>query len=246
MKKGIFAKLSGHSFRAMLFRTVCILFVLLVISAWSVSGVYAKYVDSMSGNDSAGLARMGIVKFELLEHKVKDISDDFDALAGSEYGSLYELDLANKASTSGNTYSKVIPGIDIPKDPFIELVLENTEVSYELYVIVEKKNLSDVQDNGFLQYITWEETADWVVAAEEKATKDGTTITYKYRDVFYAGTAVSFLTDETQGPIQILKGNKIKVSEHFNSEENVRFSVTFTAYLQQVINTSQGDDANGD
>ena len=257
MKKGIFAKLSGQSFRARLFRTVCILFVLLVVTAWSVSGVYAKYVDSASVNGTADLAKMGISTFELLEHKAIDVSGQLDKITDEgtiNFDSLYELDYESEVLT--NTYSTVIPGIDIPKDPFINLVLESNEVNYQLYLIVTESGFTDEEGNRLP--ITYGLTEDWEPV-------EGKTDLYKFTGkksgvdggLFEAGTPYTF-TSEAGHAIQILKDNKIKVSQYFNSElvdgKPIEFSITFTAYLEQVLvtsannnnNNAEGGDESGD
>ena len=254
MKKGTFAKLTGQSFRAMLFRTVCILFVLLVVTAWSVSGVYAKYVDSSSFDGSAGVGRMGIVTFELLEHEAINLSDSnrLDKITDEDinFESLYELDHDSEVLT--NTYSTVIPGIDIPKDPFINLVLESNEVSYQLYVKVEKKGFPTYKDaNGDKQEaIIFKLTNDWELVDEEIGLYIFTGKESGIDNVFAAGTSYSF-TSEDGNAIQILKDNKLKVSEHFNSEEYVNFSLTFTARLEQILtpagnNSTEDGAGNGD
>lgn len=256
MKTEIFAKLFKQSSRRALYWVVCILLVLTVLTSWSVSGVYAKYVDSASATDYAGVAHMGIPKFELLEHKSIDISDELDKIVGAEnnYRSLYELDFTT--TVLNNSYEKVIPGIDIPKDPFINLVLQNNEVNYELYIKVE-------ESENFPEYVMYALTDDWEKADENK---DQTAGLYKYvgkvtgekygikNGIFVAGTEYKFEYSVTKNEdnsitkadssIHILKGDKLKVSEHFNSEPDekgnpTKFSLTFTAYLQQILNIPQ-------
>ena len=262
MKKGIFAKFIGQSSRHFLYRAVCILIALTALSSLAVSGVYAKYVDAASVNGSAGIARMGIVTFELKEHKAKPIHDDLNNALETDM--LYKL-LKNEAPLGPgekNEYNTVIPGVDIPKDPYINLEFANNEVSYELYVKVEKKNLSEGVNPDYLKYITYDVTDDW----EKYDTKEDGTVIYRFQrtdveknivnGVFRAGTPYEFKFDATKDTsIHILKGDKIKVSQYFNSEpdendNSAKFSLTFTAYLQQIINippsTSEGTGGSTD
>ena len=224
MKKGTFAKFIGQSFHRTLYRTVCILVALTALTVWAVSGVYAKYVDSASVDGSPGVAGMGVTKFRLVEHQVEDISDNLSEALKEDR--LYKLTDDYLPTGKGYTYKKVIPGTDIPKDPLIELVLENNEVSYELYLIV-------TESDNFPEMITYELMDEW----EETETEG----VYRYNAVFFAGTPLDT-------SIFILKDNKIKVSERFNSEENVSFSLTFTAYLQQYISGQEENSGteNGD
>ena len=255
MKKGIFAKLSGQSSRAMLFRTVCILSGLLVVTAWSVTGVYAKYVDSASVDGYAGVGRMGIVTFELLEHEAINLSENnrLDKITDEDtinFESLYELDYQSEVLK--NTYSTVIPGIDIPKDPFINLVLESNEVSYQLYVKVEKNGFPTYEDasGDEQEAIIFKLTNDWELVDEETGLYLFTGKESGVDSVFVAGTSYSF-TSKDGNAIQILKDDKIKVSEKFNSEIDIRFSLTFTARLEQVLtpagnNSTEDGAGNGD
>lgn len=263
MKKGIFAKFIGQSLRRKLYWAVCILFALTALTVWSVSGVYAKYVDAASVNGSAGVAKMGIATFELMEHELIDISADLDEITGDEinYSSLYDLHPDN--TVQNNTYSKVIPGTDIPKDPFINLQLSSNEVSYQLYVVVEENGFIYEDEDGeeYRIPVVYELTEDWKVFHESE---DGTTVTYIFtgklskveNGVFLAGEGYNFTVDSENGPIQILKDNKIKIGQYFNSEAGIKFSITFTARLEQVINIpvnnpdvgngTEGNTGNGD
>ena len=243
MKTGIFSKLSGQSFRRTLFRTVCILSTLVALTAWSVSGVYAKYVDVASMNGNAGVAYMGVKEFRLLEHKADPIVDDNlqDML---DVDRLYKLDLTK--TVLNNTYSKVIPGVDIPKDPFIELELQSNEVSYVLYLKVEESGFptENLQEKDY-RAIDYKLREYWVKADGKENEKAGM---YKYvgtsqgveNGFFKAGTSCSFTGDDV---IKILKDDVIKVSQYIETDGediaiafNVEpFSLTFTACLEQVL-----------
>lgn len=268
MKTKIFAKLFKQSPRRALYWAVCVLLVLTVLTSWSISGVYAKYVYSAAVADSAGVANMGISKFELKEHYAEDISDDLAKVA--ELGTLYKLDL-DVDTVLNNSYSTVIPGVDIPKDPFINLVLTNNEINYELYVKVDESDFYTATYTGTdgkeHRFISYELDDVWRPVIENDEVVPGL---YKYVGaveadededvpayVFKAGTKYNVKysvtddeknsTDVVYTSIHILKGDKLKVSEHFNSEVHIEFSLTFTAYLQQVINNpSNNSETDGE
>lgn len=267
MKTEIFAKFFKQSLRRKLYWALCILLVLTVLTSWSVVGVYAKYIDAVNGGDSAGVASMGVTEFKLIEHEANPIDDD-DLAAMLEADGLYKLDFTK--TVLNNTYSKVIPGVDIPKDPFIELQIASNEVSYELYLDVKEIAFPTytvvVMEDGEPKEVEFRPidyvlTKDWEKADDSEA-KAGL---YKYvgkvtgtkyemeNGIFEAVKPYTFKystvkADDTS--IHILEGDKIKVSEHFNSElvnaKPIEFSLKFTAYLKQVINTNKGEVEDGD
>ncbi|MCH5164099.1 MAG: hypothetical protein J1F36_03700 [Clostridiales bacterium] len=286
MNKEKVVKVKGRNGRT-LFRVVCVLCILVVLTACSVSGVYAKYVDSTSSDSKAGVARLGVEKFNLLEHKVEYIGDkrdgNEDVDGAIDLVSLYRYKRPDEVlqAGKGNEYKNLIPGIDIPKDPFIQLELKSNEVSYELYVQITEAGmptyeLEETDKDGKTQKVRYSAiiynlTEDW----EEATDANGNVIygLYKFtgnkagvkNGIFRAGTEYNFTfipeigsSETSQGDakevIHILKNDMLKVSQYFNSEpekdengnplkdENgnviprVSFSMTFTAYLQQVIN----------
>ena len=174
---------------------VGILLVLTLLSTWLVSGLFAKYVISGHIMDSATVAKTGIGTMELLEHEAK-----LD-------NGIYLLD--EKKEVTENTYNRVIPGVDIAKDPFVKLDIDS-DVTYELYIKV-------VKSTSFPDTVTFELTEDWIEI-------DATNGIYKYKNVF---------DTQFKGTIKILKNDKLIVSEHYvgNSTD---FTLTFSAWLVQV------------
>ena len=198
MYRGKHAKKSSYSVRNILYCVVGGLLVLTILTTWMVSGLFAKYVASENPVDSAHAASTGIVKFELLEHEASDTGKT----------GIY-MQTANEVA--GITYDKVIPGVDIPKDPFIRLELKNAEVDYALYVKVVESNLPGT--------VTYSLTDSWELV-------DAANGIYKYKSVFEAGTQYA-------GEIKILKEDTLYVSEHYvgNGQE---FTLIFEAQLKQV------------
>ena len=287
MKKGL-AKFSGRT----LYRVVCILFVLMSLSVWAVSGVYAKYVSSTAADASAGVALMGVKEFKISEHQVIDISEDFEKLTKYKYSTLYEFTNDIVDSKPYKAYSTVIPGLNIPKDPFVQLKIENSEVSFELYIVITESNWPKDKDGKRL--IEYNVTSDWEPVPDNEGKSTDGIYKYKYvgndyvskefgvvNGVFMAGKSYDFSTapapkmpsefkndeqDVEQSPddnvqdgeesqdtqpqaIRILDNNLVRVNEYFDSDHGeIKFSLTFTAYLQQVIKLppQEGTETEGD
>ncbi|MCH5299097.1 MAG: hypothetical protein J1E96_04965 [Ruminococcus sp.] len=188
-----------------LYRTAGILLVFALFSAWLLCGLYAKYIVSSSNSDSARVAK-GIEKVEVIEHKVRFITDEKEAV---EKDSVYEL-LSGTANEEhkGIEYSVVLPGVDIPKDPFVR-VAGTSEMSLQLCIKIVETNLPNT--------VTYDiRTDDWT--EDPKGSK-----IYKYKDV---------INSDFKKDIYILKDNQIKVSEKYVG--NGTFSLAFEAWLEQV------------
>lgn len=197
MDRSKYDKKSQHSFINIIVWSVGILLMLTMLSGWFVNGVFAKYVIGDSYSDSAHVAGAN-AQLELLEHEA------------NLNGGIYELN-ENKEVTK-NTYEKVIPGVDIAKDPFIRLDIDDSEIAYELYIQV-------TESNPFPATVTYDLTEDWELVDEVSGI-------YKYKNVFEAGTPYD---DE----IKILKNDKLYVSEHYVGSLQ-EFTLTFKAWLRQA------------
>lgn len=195
-------KKSQFAAQNVLIWTVGILLILTMLSTCLLSNLFAKYIVADTNSDSARVAAGG--QIELWEHEVELVSG------------IYTLNLDNDPVTE-NTYKKVIPGVDIAKDPRISLDLEYAEVDFELYVQV-------TESDYFPETVTYELTDDWEVYDENKGI-------YKYKYSFDAGTA-------DIDDIQILEGDTLYVSEHYVGKDedgnDQQFSLTFTAWIKQI------------
>ena len=184
----------NRSVGRLVYLTVGILLTLTLFTIWSLSGLYAKYVTSDTRSDSAHVAGAGIVKLELWEHE-----------ANLNNG-VYVLN-KNK-EVDENTYDTVIPGVDIDKDPFIKLELDDSQVAYELYL--------NVTESNFPATVTYKLLGQWKLMSEQ----NGTSV-YRYTGKIASGT------------IKILQEDKLYVSEKYVGNGQT-FSLTFSAYLQQA------------
>lgn len=192
-------KKSKHSVNNILFWSVGIILILTMISNWLVSGIFAKYIVTETYADAAIVAGAS-GQLKLLEHE-----------ASLENGE-YKLNQAKEVT--GNTYEKVIPGVDIAKDPFIRLDIDS-KFTYELYVKV-------IKSNPFPDTVTYSLTEDWELVDEANGI-------YKYKKAINA---------QPSDTIKILKNDKLYVSEHYVGKDkdgkNLEFSLTFEAWLVQT------------
>lgn len=116
--------------------------------------------------------------------------------------------------TTGNNY-KIIPGVDIEKDPKVT-VKANSEACW-LFVKVEK-------EGTFTDKVTYSIANDWTPGDGEKIPAN----------VYYR--AVDAATDNTS--FEVLKDNKIYVSGELTKSDiqsiTVQPKLTFTAYASQL------------
>lgn len=218
-------------FGRMLYRTVCILLALTVLTAWSVSGVYARYVTSATTGGTAGVANMGIDTFELKEHAVLDFDDvdpdDLDAMLKDMVAAnnLHILD-TSKEVVSNDTLSVPRGYVNVPRDPFIRLEI-NSEVSYELYLKVTEVNESEAD-------VTYSLASHWIATNTDGLYKYSTDGSNAF--VFRAGTQYIFDNTSTdsnaQELIKVLADDKIVVKLEADS---ATVTITFEAYLKQVL-----------
>lgn len=234
----------GKSFGAMLYRAVCILLVFTVLTSWSVSGLYAKYVSGSSVDENANVARMGIEEFKLIDRA---------------------------EATSARDFSKLVPGADIPA-PHISLKI-NSEVSYTLYLKITltiPSGLESMQSNDkhvcvaytddsgsvsnivyftvdsskweFVKTVSGTDSSDQTQQGDDatdgnQTTTATTTLTYvyKYKTNFVAGTTYDYTADSAQ--LKITTGDVIYVSQYYDkTNSGSEFSLSFDAYLKQYIN----------
>ena len=211
--KGKFLKKWKPTVHGILPRVLGLLLALALLSIWVVGGLFAKYASPDTDRDTGRVA-MDLPLPELWEHQavLKD--------------GVYVL---NNKRVTGNTYGKVIPGVDIAKDPFI--VLSGTsEVDFELYVTVTEKNFPTKTGTTDVKTVTYALTNEWELVEAKSNAARGIYV-YKYKTYFDAGSVPT-------EPIYILQDNQLIVSQYFDgstvtSADN-SFSLTFTAWVVQV------------
>lgn len=181
-----------------LFRTAGVLLLLTLLSVWMLCGMYAKYTVSGSHADSARAAAFGNI--ELLEHEAVLSSTN-------DTNTLYTLNEGNEVQK--NEYKAIVPGITIPKDPFVRIT-DVGEVKCELYLkVTESEHLSEM--------IEYDIDDKWEPVDEDEKV-------YKYKDPIIPGSSYD--------DIRILQSDQISVIEYDSSAEG--FSLKFSAWLKQA------------
>lgn len=173
----------------------------------ALTGVYAKYVMDQALTGQASItAKLG--EITLLEHKAIKQND------GS-----YTLDANN--TVQSNTYSVVIPGLDIPKDPYVQITNKSPIAAY-VFLKIETDNL---KENG----LTYTLNAHWKPA-------DGYTNVYVYSAQSNGDWTPVQVTGDNTGTITIsvLDGDQVIVSQKLNKEAT-GLELTFSACMKQYV-----------
>ena len=201
---------SQASVHGVMYWVVGILFIFTMLTTWLVSGLFAKYTNEESQSDSARVAGAGNV--ELCEHKA-DLKNG-----------IYVLD--ENEEVTKNKYEKVIPGVDIAKDPFVKLDFKNAEVRYALYVKVTENKIPTYKpnvDSDPVKTVKYGVTEDWDLQNKLSNTDKGVYV-YKYN---------KSIDQNFVGNIKILKDDKLYVSEHYFGNGQ-GFSLVFEAWIEQI------------
>lgn len=192
---------SNISVHDILFRTAGVLLILTLLSVWMLCGMYAKYTVSGSHADSARAAAFGNIV--LLEHKA--VPNDTN-----DINTLYIL---TNEEVKENTYSTVVPGDVIPKDPFVRITNVG-EVKCELYLkVTESENFPDG--------VEYDLNEKWILVDGKEDDKEKV---YKYKDPITPGS--------NNMDIYILKDDNLIVNVGYNSTDT--FTLTFSAWLKQA------------
>lgn len=172
----------------------------------SLSGVvYAKYVAEKKLNGTITIhAELG--KIALYEHK-----------ANKNASGQYELN--TDETVSGNTYDTVIPGLDIPKDPYIEIT-DKTEIPAYVFLLVHETD--------------WPNTMGYQLEEHWKLLS-GYDNVYVYAD--HDGPIKVTGDIET---IKIIKNDVIIVSQEYIGPDEA--NLTFSACMGQV--GTKGDNTD--
>lgn len=180
---------------------VGIIAVILCAAALIIGGLTAKYVHkiNLSGSVtfSSGLADV----LKLTEHEAVLQPDGSYKLSSEE--------------VTKNEY-KVMPGVDIPKDPRITLAGKS---SVRAYMYIEAVDNSP-------ETVTYTVTSDWKLLYGVVGANGGSVYVYA-KD---GEAAVLDKNGETQ-VIDIIDGNKLTVSENYDGEG---FEIKFYGYMAQI------------
>lgn len=187
----------------------CLLLLAVLLSFAGIGTALAKYVTQaeLQGNVTI-TAHLG--KIEVLEHKAKRNTD----------GSYSLLD----ETTTENTYY-LIPGLDIPKDPYVHITEKCTppqvcEIGAYVYLVVDS-NITPSPTG-----VSYDMLDCWVLL-------EG------YDDVYVYSNQYGPIVVQSDLDIAILakdgKGNSIIVSQKLNTTISETLRLNFTAQMRQVI-----------
>lgn len=182
-------------------KTVAILLALVLAIGCAVGGTLAWLISQT--NPVVNTFTYGDINIDLYEHEYN---------AG-------ENNLGTEKTTKVDNY-KIIPGVDLPKDPTVE-VKANSEACW-LFVKVEKEN--------------WNEKVTYEIANGWNALTGQT-------DVYYR--EVGAVTEDTS--FNVLKDNEVTVSDTLTKEDikgiTTNPTLTFTAYAVQKDGSTNAADA---
>lgn len=187
--------------------SAAIAFMIITVLALS-GGLYAKYVREFSFKGSLTISVDLAKSFSLYEHQVAQNSDGTYVMSSG-------------ARVASNTYH-VVPGINIPKDPTIEIV-EKTKIPALLYL--------EVVDGVDHQEINFQLEDRWVLMGGIEGAHEGSMV-YVYSA---GGKPVVF--DNTIDPdsllnIGIIKDDLLTVSANAKYDSDI--SLDFYAHLVQI------------
>ena len=155
-------------------------------------------------------------KFVLLEHEAKDEDKD----------GVYQLDRSSEVKE--NSYT-VLPGVDLPKDPFVRT---DEELKLDAYVFIEVKDAT-----GSALHFSVDDNK-WTELAGKTGPQGGKVYVMKANNgIVEAGTKL--------GPITILTDNKITVDNAEITDAAKQFGgdVKFYGYMIQAGGFSSAADA---
>ena len=178
---------------------------LLLLTA--LTGVYAKYVMDQALTSQASItAKLGSIS--VLEH-VYELQTD---------GSYKKTEAT---TNNGNTYSVVIPGLDIPKDPYVQITNKSPIAAY-VFLKIETDNL---KENG----LTYTLKEHWKLV-------DGYTDVYVYSEKSGENWVPVKVTGTNAGTITIsvLDGDQVIVSQKLNKDAT-GLELTFSACMKQYV-----------
>jgi len=149
--------------------------------------------------------------FTLWEHEATENADG-----------TYTLSTGETAITNANTY-KVLPGVDIPKDPTVDIV----GLQENAYLYLQVTNSLDNDLSYDIDPANWEKLTGY----------DGI---YVYKGASASDNIISaFATDEDVLLVNILENKQIEVDDEYAAD--VSGTLTFKAYMVQA--TGNGADA---
>lgn len=153
--------------------------------------------------------------FALWEHKL--------ANDGKGVNGVFTLVDTEEGLVKTNTYENVLPGVNVPKDPFVRV--NGLKEDAYLFLVVED-NTGD--------HINFEMDSNW---EQYKTETDGKQI-YVYAE---AANNYTLSSDPSQRDLGILLNDTVTVSENFAGGTGI--NISFTAYIIQSAGLTDRDAA---
>lgn len=205
--------------------TAAVLLVLTLITGGIIVGLYARQATASDVSDKAAVAAAGNVS--VYEHKA-EISINTDDIANG----IYVLNTAEKVTS--NEYPVIVPGTEIPKDPFIEFAGTN-DVPYYLYLeVVESFPRNAAGELTDIKYTVtpgiWQKTDAF------EARHNGTV--YVFSDGKTNPQPKTIEPHRTDSITNIIRDNRLYVSEDFKditdpAKNSQPYRMDFYVYLVQ-------------
>lgn len=186
---------------------------LVLVCAVSIAGTYAYLsasTEAVTNTFTVGKLIGDGGEFVLKEHKAEYTGNG-----------IYSLDKNNEVD--GNTYDKILPGVDIDKDPFVRI--KNLEVDAYLFLEVLDEtgdNLTATIDATIWEATTLEPQTTGAVVYIYKGGESGTPNKLK---------ANANVQGQNTTTLSILVNDEVSVDADFNNGSAVKIS--FKAYLCQ-------------
>lgn len=216
---------------------VLLLILIAVLGVLGLQGIKAKYTTSVSVRGNVTFSAELAESLNLYEHKAERLPDGSYKLSEKDLvGTVADPGTGELTKNKGNEYM-VMPGVDIPKDPQIEITGKSALDSY-LYVEIEDSLAQSSVSDSTKKTIQYELTDEWE-KLDDVIGPNGTTS--KPTSVYvYKGTGgTPMILDETFTPsnettgqiIKILKDDIITVGENYSSAD---FVLNIYAHLLQI------------
>ena len=193
--------------RKTIYTILAVVLVCCIAVAGTLAYLTAKTTEEVKNTFTASSPKL-VGEFDLKEH-----------VATADAKGVYSL--SKTELTNSNSY-KVLPGVNLPKDPFIS-ISGKTEVASYLYVEV----VDNLGANSGLSYAL---TSDWT-KLELKGANGG--------DVYVYQNGLLITDKNAPTTVSILKGNVVTVGQDVNVGED-GVDITFYGYMAQA---SAGADA---
>lgn len=222
---------------------VLLLLLLAVLGVLGLQGIRAKYTTSVSVGGNVTFSADLADSLSLYEHQASRKPDGSYELTGVKVGTVIDPETKKPLTDfKGNTY-QVMPGVDIPKDPQIEIMGKSALDSY-LYVEIEDSRMQSDASDSIKKSIQYELTDEWSkldgVIGPNGTTSKPTSI-YVYTgtgnapmildETFTAADNSVTPSKETTKIIKILKDDIITVGENYSSAD---FVLNIYAHLLQI------------